>query len=89
MGKFAVFSAALRGGETALAIIGILTALVAVFFYLRVVVALYMKSPAGQSEPARRLALSESVALIIPAVVILAFGVYPQPLLDLLSQVMK
>ncbi len=89
MGKFAVFSAALRGGETALAIIGILTALVAVFFYLRVVVALYMKPPFGQFVPARPLALSEVVALIVPAAVILAFGVYPQPLLDLLAQVMK
>jgi NADH-quinone oxidoreductase subunit N len=89
MGKFAVFSAALRGGETALAIAGILTALVAVFFYLRVVVTLYMKSPIGESGHARPLALSEIAALIIPTMLILLSGVYPQPLLELLSRVMK
>jgi len=89
MGKFAVFSAALRGGETALAITGILTALVAVFFYLRVVVTLYMKSPLETSGPARPLALSEIVALVIPTAVTLAFGIYPQPLLELLSGIIK
>lgn len=87
--KFAVFSAALRGRETALAIIGILTALVAVFFYLRVVVTLYMKPAVGESGQSRPLALSEIVALIAPMAVILICGLYPQPLLDLLSQVLR
>ena len=50
MAKFAVFSAALRAGEVSLALAGIASALVAVFFYLRVVVVLYMKSPKEQSE---------------------------------------
>lgn len=89
MGKFAVFSAALRSGETALAIAGMLAALVAVFFYLRVVVSLYMKSPDCQAAPARPLVISEIIALVIPASIILACGIHPQPLLDLLSRVIK
>jgi len=88
MAKFAVFSAALRGGETALAIAGILTALVAVFFYLRVVVMLYMRTPEdspGTCAPGG----AERVAIIIPTAVTLVLGVYPQPLLELLARILR
>lgn len=88
MGKFAVFAAALRGGEFTLALVGILSALVAVFFYLRVVVVLYMKPPENQAEPVRRLERSEIVALAVPTVVMLLLGVYPQPLLELLEKIL-
>jgi len=88
MGKFAVFAAALRGGEFTLALVGILSALVAVFFYLRVVVVLYMKPPEIQAEAVRRLERSEIVALVVPTVVMLLLGVYPQPLLELLEKIM-
>ena len=88
MGKFAVFSAALRGGETALAIIGILTALVAVFFYLRVVVMLYMK-PAGDCGELRSPGLSEIIALAVPTAATLLLGIHPQPLLDLLASIIN
>jgi len=88
MAKFAVFSAALRAGETALAVAGILTALVAVFFYLRVVVAIYMR-PADETEAAvRPLTVPEAAALAIPALAMVFLGVYPSPLLDLLARIM-
>lgn len=88
MGKFAVFAAALRGGEVTLAIVGILSALVAVFFYLRVVVVLYMKPSEGPAEAVRRLDVSEMVALLVPAVAMVILGVYPQPLLELLGKIL-
>ena len=87
MGKFAVFAAALRGGETALALIGMVAALVAVFFYLRVVVMLYMKT--GQETASlRSLHLSEIIALAVPTATTVLLGVYPQPLLDLLTKIL-
>jgi len=86
MAKFAVFSAALRAGEVTLALAGIAAALVSVFFYLRVVVMLYMKTSAEQSE-VRSLNIPEILALVIPAVALLLAGVYPQPLLDLLKTI--
>ncbi len=89
MGKFAVFSAALRAGEYTLAIVGILSALVAVYFYLRIVVVLYMKPSALPDEPARRLDLAENVALLVPTVVMLLLGIYPQPLLKLLEKILS
>ncbi|MDR3580546.1 MAG: NADH-quinone oxidoreductase subunit N [Oryzomonas sp.] len=88
MAKFAVFSAALRAGEIALAMVGVLTALVAVFFYLRVVVALYMRPVDGAEAAARRLTGSEALALAIPTLVTVVMGVYPSPLLDLLARIM-
>jgi len=84
IGKFGVFTAALRGGETALALAGILAALVAVFFYLRVVVMLYMK-PAQDVADIRSLDYYEIFALSVPTAVTVMLGVYPQPLLDLLT----
>jgi len=87
IGKFGVFNAALRQGETTLAIIGILAALVAVFFYLRVVVMLYMK-PAGDSNQLRSPGFSEIIALAVPTAATLLLGVHPQPLLDLLAKIL-
>ena len=43
IGKFFIFYAAVRGGELPLAIIGILTAAISAYYYLRVVVNLYMR----------------------------------------------
>ena len=40
--KWYVFSAAIKAGYTGLAIIGVLTSVISVFFYLRIVVMMYM-----------------------------------------------
>lgn len=87
IGKFGVFAAALRGGETALSIIGMLAALVSVFFYLRVVVMLYMK-PAQDSAGNRSLNVAEIFALAVPTAATLLLGVHPQPWLDLLTKIL-
>jgi NADH-quinone oxidoreductase subunit N len=88
MAKFAVFSSALRGGETALAVTGIVTALIAVFFYLRVVVTLYMQPADESNPPTRPIMVAEVLALAIPIGVTLALGIYPSMLLDLLTRIM-
>ena len=83
MGKFFIFTAALREGETALAVIGILSAVVSVFYYLRVVVTLYMR-PAETEMSAGGGTLPETVSLAAAAFILLALGVFPAPLMDLL-----
>jgi NADH-quinone oxidoreductase subunit N len=87
MAKFAVFSAALRAGEVSLALVGIAAALAAVFFYLRIVVVLFMKASAEPSE-VRPLNIPEILALVLPSIAIVLLGVYPQPLLDLLKNIL-
>ena len=49
--KWYVFTAALQAGYVGLAIIGVLTSVVSVFFYLRVVVMMYMTPPSGEPMP--------------------------------------
>jgi NADH-quinone oxidoreductase subunit N len=88
LAKFGVFSAALRGGETALALIGILTALVSVFFYLRIVVTLYMKPQEMPETEALPLAMPEMLSLVIPLAVTFVLGVYPGPLLELVTRIL-
>lgn len=88
MAKFAVFSVALKCGELTLALVGIFSALVAVFFYLRVVVALYMKPPTVPVETTPIRNSAEIIALLVPIIVIVALGLYPQPLLELLERIM-
>lgn len=87
IGKFGVFRAALQGGETALALIGILSALIAVFFYLRVVVMLYMKPAEAPENTIHTLTISEIIALAVPTAATVLLGVYPQPLLELISRI--
>jgi NADH-quinone oxidoreductase subunit N len=88
MAKFAVFAAALRGGELSLALAGIGSALLAVFFYLRIVVTLYMKPAQEAVDKARPLLISERVALAIPLGVIIILGLFPSSLLELLGRIM-
>ena len=88
MGKFAVFAAALRSGEFTLALIGILSALVAVFFYLRVVVVMYMKPSVLPVEPVHEVSIAEIIALLVPTAVMILLGVYPQPLLGMLEKIL-
>lgn len=82
MGKLFVFSAAVDAGETALVVAGVLTSVVAAFFYLRLIVLMWMSDPVaddGGILPSK--ALSVSVGVIALATIL--FGVWPQELLDL------
>jgi NADH-quinone oxidoreductase subunit N len=80
-GKFFIFSAALRGGETTLAIIGILTAAISVYYYLRVVVNLYMHQPQEQSSSAA--SPGEIIVLVVVVAIIFILGLFPSALVEL------
>jgi NADH-quinone oxidoreductase subunit N len=76
MAKLYVFSAAIQSGYLDLAIIGVLTSMVATFYYLKLIVAMYMRpSPEG----APRISLSSSLVLILVVAVIftIQMGVLP------------
>ena len=81
--KWYVFSAAVRAGYYDLAIIGMLTSVISVFFYLRVVVMMYMAEPTegGMARPAvSAVALS---ALAVSTIAIFYLGILPTRVLDL------
>lgn len=76
VGKFYIFSAALKANLTWLVIIGVLNSALSAFYYLRVVVIMYMKEP---TEDFNRLASSPllSLALIISILGVIGIGILP------------
>lgn len=80
MAKVYVFSAALNAGLVPLVIIGVLNSVVAIFYYLRVTVALYMEEPQG--EPVYvSWATPGVIALIASVVLTLWWGIQANDLL--------
>ncbi len=82
IGKWYIFSAAVSSGYYGLAIIGMLTSVISVFFYLRVVVMMYMTDREGAPAPAAVSGLGIA-ALTLAIVAIFYLGVLPTPVLDL------
>jgi NADH-quinone oxidoreductase subunit N len=81
--KWYVFSAAVKAGYNWLAIIGVLTSVISVFFYLRIVVMMYM-TPSNVEMPTRfpptpRMA---GLALVASALIIFYLGILPTRVLD-------
>ena len=77
--KFYIFKTAIDTGHGTLALIGIITSIISVYYYLRVVYYLYMKEA-----PAADMVLPGSVfatsALAISVIGILFIGIHPTPL---------
>lgn len=82
-GKFLIFASAIRAGEFALAIIGILTAAVSVYYYLRIVTALYLQR--SEDEKGESLGVLETTVLSISSALIILLGLFPSQLLDFLQ----
>jgi NADH-quinone oxidoreductase subunit N len=79
--KWYVFSAAIKAGYTWLAIIGVLTSVVSVFFYLRIVVMMYM-TPEGGRVRFPAVPKVAGIALTVSAILIFYLGILPARVLD-------
>ncbi len=80
--KWCVFSAAVGAGYYWLAIIGVLTSVVSIFFYLRIVVSMWMAEPTG--EP-RTLGVPSAIgmaALTASMIAVFYLGILPTRVLD-------
>ena len=85
IGKWYIFSAAVSAGYYGLAIVGVLTSVISVFFYLRIVVMMYMAERDGAPAPARLGAVGLA-ALAVSTAAIIYLGVLPTPVLDLAAR---
>jgi NADH-quinone oxidoreductase subunit N len=79
--KWYVFSAAVKADEPWLAIIGVLTSVVSVFFYLRVVVMMYM-TPADRPSSVPPVPRIAGAALVASAALVIYLGILPARVLD-------
>jgi len=83
IGKWYIFSAAVSSGYYGLAIIGVLTSVVSVFFYLRVVVMMYMADRDPALAAPAQVGGVGMTALVASIIVIFYLGVLPTRALDL------
>jgi NADH-quinone oxidoreductase subunit N len=80
VGKFQLFSAAVSAGQVGVAIVGVMMSVVSAYYYLRVVVAMYMREATG-GDPWSRLGAGPALAIGVSAAIVLGLGVWPGPLL--------
>jgi NADH-quinone oxidoreductase subunit N len=79
--KWYVFSAAVKAGYTGLAIIGVLTSVISVFFYLRIVVMMYM-TPSDKPAQFPAVPKVAGAALVVSAILIFYLGILPTRVLE-------
>jgi NADH-quinone oxidoreductase subunit N len=84
--KFAVFGAAVGGGQTWMVIVGVVASMVLAFPYLRVVVMMWLSEPGEHSPTVSIPGALTSAALTVSVLVTLFLGVYPAPVLDLANK---
>ena len=79
--KWYVFNAAVNAGYNWLAVIGVLTSVVSVFFYLRIVVMMYM-TPAAAPMQVPMVPRVAGAALIVSAVLVFYLGILPTQVMN-------
>jgi NADH-quinone oxidoreductase subunit N len=86
VGKFLVLSAGVNATLWTLAVILVLGSVVSIFYYLRVVVAMYMRPADREGSETHRTAISLAGGAILAALLLalLWLGVWPAPLLDVI-----
>ena len=82
--KVAVFQAAVQAGHWPLVLIAVLSSVIAAFFYIRVIVLMYMQEPAEAVSAVARAPLGR-IAVGLPALATLLFGIFPGLLFGLLK----
>ena len=86
MGKLVLFRAVLQANFTILAVLGIATAIISIYYYINVVIHLYMQGKGdGAAVPGTDLAIGLAGMVILAA--ILWLGIMPEPLLRVISSV--
>lgn len=89
IGKFYIFSAAVKEGYVWLAVIGVVNSVVSVYYYLRVTVAMYMHGApdkAEAEEPALVFSPAVLVAIAVSAYGVLSLGIFPAAYVEVVKQ---
>lgn len=86
LGKFYVLATGASAAAWALILILVLTSVAGLFYYLRIVVALY--SSPSEPAPVQTVSPRGAFVVVVLAVLLIYFGVYPSPLLNLIRTAM-
>jgi len=85
IGKFSIFSAAYESGAKSVVIAGVLSSAIAAFFYIRVIVLMFFTDPVEDGTSVQIPSVLTSLSVIFAMVVTIALGVFPAPVLNLIS----
>ncbi len=88
IGKFALFQATLQGGFVSLAVIGVIAAILSVYYYLKVIVILYMRG-ADQAIAVKDTGFYGMFTCAAVLVVVFVLGLFPSPLFFLITRVLS
>ncbi len=83
-GKYYIFYAAIQSNQVWLALFGVLSSVISVYFYLRVIVLMYFSEPADDA-PIGELSQSGLMAIGAALVLVIALGVMPGSLIELIN----
>lgn len=82
-GKYYVFLAAVKSDMTWLAVLGVLTSLISVYYYLRLVVQMYFRD--GEQVPYSRIPGGVLTAIAVSAFMVVLLGVHPSLVLNFIA----
>ncbi|MBI5905876.1 MAG: NADH-quinone oxidoreductase subunit N [Deltaproteobacteria bacterium] len=82
VGKFYLFSSAVKNGYVGLAVLGVLNSAVSIYYYLRLVVYMYMMPAPGEIPVPRPPRTAFSIALCASAAAVLVLGIVPRSMLE-------
>jgi NADH-quinone oxidoreductase subunit N len=85
IGKFSIFSAAYESGAKGVVIAGVLSSMIAAFFYIRVIVLMFFTDATEDGTGVEIPSILTGATVVISAVVTVALGVYPAPLLSFIT----
>jgi NADH-quinone oxidoreductase subunit N len=83
VGKLLIFWALIQTGHYILAVLSVLYILPAVYYYFRIIAAMWVRESADDTRPV--ITPAQAVALAAAALVTLAAGIYPEPFLHFAS----
>ncbi len=86
-GKYYVFIAAIKAHLTWLAIIGVLSSVISVYFYLRVVVLMYFNNAEGELELEK--SNTGLLAVVISVLLVIVIGIAPGSILSLITSFLR
>ncbi len=85
IGKFIILSASAGAQLWALAVILVVNSTISLFYYLRIISALFRAAGEETHTPAPALPLAAGAAIAVLALIVVVLGVYPTPLLDFIG----
>ncbi len=88
IGKYGLFNTAVNAGQVPLVVIAVLTSVVSVYYYLRVIVYIYMKEPEGDQAIFQNMR-GAGIAATLSAAATVQFGLFPRAILELVKHLGK